>query len=130
MNERWKAVCWLAAGLFIGQAAGPVAAWAADRVEVNWPSVFKIAADRTWPVKVEAPVEVRVDRYNLPELKVHVESLPPVKVEERRATGWSYAPLRETPEATVFVAGRDDQARVLRLDHTTGFVSEVSRFEL
>lgn len=125
----------LAAGLLLGSLLGPAVAWAADRVEVNWPSVFRVEAARDLPVRVEGELEVQLDRYNTPTIKVEVDKLPPVKVEGGRMTMETtapiFSPIRETAEATFFVSGEaDGQGKVYRLDHGTGRVSAVGSFEL
>ncbi len=125
----------LAAGLLLGSLLGPAVAWAAERVDVNWPSVFRIEANRTLPVKVDGQVKVELDRYSTPTLQIEVEKLPTVKVEGGRLTMESnspiFSPIRETAEATTFVAGEPDgTCQVFRLDHRTGQVTSVGTFEL
>ncbi|MCC7492268.1 MAG: hypothetical protein IT204_07990 [Fimbriimonadaceae bacterium] len=120
----------LAAGLVIGQFLGPAVAWAADRLEVNWPSVFRIEAGRTLPMEIEKPVEVKVDRYNLPTVKVEVEKLPPVEVKGQRATV-TFSPLHSDARTTTFIASQPDGSHeILRLDRSSGAVSRVGDLEL
>lgn len=125
----------LAAGVLLGSLLGPAVAWAAERVEINWPSVFRVEANRDIPVEVEGEVKVQLDRYNTPTLKVEIEKLPPVKVEGGRLTLEStapvFSPIREVADATFFVSGEaDGDGQVFRLDHRTGEVTRVGSFEL
>ena len=132
-HHRWRWAVVFGAGLLLGQAFGPAVAWAADRLEVNLPSVFRIEAYRTLPVQVERPVEIRADRYGLPQIHVAVDALPPLKLEggAKALAGPTFQPLRETPEATVFVAHRPDgSCRLLRWDHASGKVEPVGEFDL
>jgi hypothetical protein len=134
-TSRRKVFYALTAGLLLGSLIGPAAAWAAERVEVNWPSVFRIEASRDLPVKVQGDVNVQLDRYNTPTVKVEVEKLPTVKVEGGRMTMESnapiFSPIRETATETLFVAGEPDgECQIFRLDHGTGKISSVGTFEL
>lgn len=128
-HPRVRAMLWLAGGMLLGQLIGPAVAWAADRVELNWPSVFRIEANRTLPFEVEDPVEVKIDKYSLPTFTVKVEEMPPVKVQQTRST--SFSPLYDDGGSTVFVAGEPDgECTILRVDHASGKVTPVSTFEL
>lgn len=135
-NARWRVLGALVAGLVIGQGFGPAVAWAADRVQVEWPYSFRFEANRTLPVEVERPIEVKFDRHNMPELRVQIEKLPELTLPRSAPLNISnptpsFAPLYTTPEATVFVAGlAGGECAVLRLDHATGKVSRVGDFAL
>jgi len=124
----------LAGGILLGQVFGPAVAWAADRLEVNWPSVFRVEANRTLPIEVERPVQVRLDRYDQGELSVKVTSLPPLKIDGVRDAA-SLAPhfgvLRQTAEATWFAAGAaSGRCAILRYDHASGQVTRAGTFDL
>lgn len=115
----------VALGLLLGAGLAPSLARAADRLEINWPSIFRVEVARS------APVEVHLDRYHFPELKVNIEKLPPIRLENGRALGTTFAPLHEAAGATLFVACEPDgQCRILRLDHQTAKVTALSEFEL
>jgi len=124
----------LAGGIMLGQLFGPAVAWAADRLDVNWPNVFRVEANRTIPVELDKPVEVRLERYNQPELAVKVTSLPPLKVEATREAASrapSFGVLRQTAEATWFAAGSETgRCAILRYDHASGQVSRAGSFDL
>lgn len=132
--SRWAQTWPFAAGLLIGCLLGPAVAWAAERVEVNWPNVFRIEAYRTLPVQVEQPVNVRIDRYSNSELGVKITSMPRIEIEGGRgafSTAPSFAPLTEGPGYTLFVVGRPDgRCSVMKLWHATGQVTVVSWFRM
>lgn len=129
-----RPLLWLAAGIVFGSLLGPTAAWAAERIELEWPSVFRIQAERTLPVQLERPVEVRLDRNYLPEIAVRAERLPDLVIDELPTLRIGNLPpnvaaLYETGEACVFaLAHASGTVQVLRLDRETGAVSEVTRF--
>jgi len=130
-SNRWRWMVVFGVGLLLGQALGPAVAWAAERIEVNLPSVFRIEANRTLPVEVERPVEVRMDRNYLPQFHVAIDQMPPLKIEGKVPAATTFAPIKETPEATVFVAHKPDgTCRLLRWDHQTRKVEQVGEFDL
>lgn len=130
-NSRWRWAVVFGVGLLLGQALGPAVAWAADRLEVNLPSVFKIEANRTLPVEVERSVEVRMDRNYLPQFHVAIDQMPTLKIEGRLPAGATFSPLKETPEATVFVAQKPDgTCRLLSWNHRSNQVTPVAEFDL
>ncbi|MBI5831148.1 MAG: hypothetical protein HZB16_02425 [Armatimonadetes bacterium] len=124
----------VAGGIMLGQMLGPAVAWAADRLDVNWPNVFRVEAERTIPIQVERPVQVRLDRYDQGDLPVKVQSLPSVKVEGVDipvSKTPSFGVLRQTDGATWFAAGTaNGRCAILRYDHQTGQVSRVGSFDL
>ncbi len=129
-----RPLLWLAAGILLGSLLGPTAAWAAERIELEWPSVFRIQAERTLPVELERPVEVRLDRNYLPELPIRAERLPDLVIDELPTLRIGNLPpsvgaLYETDQACLFVlAHASGTVQVLSLDKETGEVSEVKRF--
>ena len=124
----------LAGGIMVGQMLGPAVAWAADRLDVNWPNVFRVEAERTIPIQVERPVQVRLDRYDQGEMEVKLKSLPSVKVEGvdipvSKTPGFGV--LRQTDAATWFAAGNGNgRCAILRYDYGSGQVSRVGSFDL